>query len=157
MVSRVVHRSERSPELFHVPFGSGDEVRKTWELVFNDTGLLLLLLLSSREFGLCEVETGLVGGVVVVVTGRDDGEETVDFLEGGDEANVERGCKEEKEGERCDDERENPSLLHVYYVPHCSKLVDDHETKRNKLLEEMLESLGTRHNLEFRGLKAYQI
>ena len=46
----------------------------------------------SSEFGLCEVEFGLVSDVV---RGRDDGEDVVEFAEGGDEAHVERGCEEE--------------------------------------------------------------
>lgn len=101
MVSRMVHRSKRPPELLHVSFGPGDEVCETWKVVvfFVRAGLSL-----SSEFGLCEVEFGLVLGVVV--TGRDDGEDVVEFAEGGDEAHVERGCEEENEGERCDDERE---------------------------------------------------
>lgn len=96
LVSRMVHCSKRSPELLHVSFGPGDEVRETRELVFVRTGLF-------SDFGLGEVE---LGGLVFGERGRDDGENAVDFAEGGDEAHVERGCEEENEGERCDDERE---------------------------------------------------
>ena len=114
LVSRMVHCSKRSPELLHVSFGPGDEVRETGKLVFvRRKGLL-------SDFGLGEVE---LGGLVSGERGRDDGENAVDFAEGGDEAHVERGCEEENADERCDDEREYPSLLHVYYIPHCCEAV----------------------------------